>query len=258
MKKIINILIALCVWSITFAQNKFGIKNPESKIEIDTTTKFRNNLFNIGRVVFGIKAGFTYSNIYGSDITYIFADGKTNYQSAFHIGISVDSKLREYFWLKHELLFNQNGAGVLLSDSINGTYSSQLKTYYLQLFPISPTFHIKGFQLYVGPYISTLLDAKIQRKNASGEFYNDHSIFGDASQFENKSKYLQKFDFGIAAGIEYQFPFGLSIGAKYTHGFTEIFQYANSYTLNDTKREIKIYNQGIQFSLGYSFNGKRR
>ena len=36
-------------------------------------------------------------------------------------------------------------------------------------------------------------------------------------------------------------------------GFTDIFQYANSYTFNDPKKEIKIYNKAILFSIGYSF-----
>jgi hypothetical protein len=50
-----------------------------------------------------------------------------------------------------------------------------------------------------------------------------------------------------------QNPFGLFIGTKYMQGFTDIFQYANSYTFNDPKKEIKIYNKAILFSIGYSF-----
>lgn len=49
-------------------------------------------------------------------------------------------------------------------------------------------------------------------------------------------------------------PIRLSIGAKYTHGLTGIFQYANSYTLEDTKNDnIKIYNRGFIVSAGYVF-----
>ncbi|MFN3918629.1 MAG: PorT family protein, partial [Flavobacteriales bacterium] len=91
-----------------------------------------------------------------------------------------------------------------------------------------------------------------------GNFYIDKSIFGDAGNDESEKKYLQKFDFGLNAGIEYQFPFGLLIGAKYTHGFTDLFQYANSYTLGDIKTDnIKIYNRSVMFSIGYVFSRKR-
>jgi hypothetical protein len=132
---------------------------------------------------------------------------------------------------------------------------------YLDLFPFSPTFHIKGFQLYAGPYVSLLANAIILRKDENGNEYNDHSIFGTPNNFEDEQKYLQKFDFGVHAGIEYQFRFDLHLGAKYMHGFTDIFQYANSYTLEDTKTDaIKIFNQGFLFSIGYSFirSGKKK
>ena len=231
------------------------------KAQIDTSAKTRNELFRKGRVSFGLKVGYTQANIYGSDINYIFADSKTNYIQSYHAGITVNSMVAKYFWFKHELLVIQKGAGITLNDSINGNYHSTLKMLSLNLFPISPCFHFKGFQLYAGPYISTLLNANILRKDSNGKEYQDHSIYGDASQFESKFKFLQKFDFGLNVGVEYQFPFGLFIGAKYTYGFTDIFQYANSYTFQDPKRDIKIYNKSFLLSIGLSFvkyrkNGK--
>jgi hypothetical protein len=249
MKYFISLTILLIGTRISFAQT-----NQISNTVLDTTENFRNQLFESGRVTFGLKAGYTHGNFYGSEIDDIFADGTTQWISGFHVGILVNSEISDYFWLKHELIFSQRGAVVALFDSLNGNYSSKLKTYYVDLYPLNLTFHYKGFQLYGGPYISLLTYANIQRKNDNGVLFNDESIFGDASQFEDNSKYLQKFDFGMNFGIEYQFPFGLFIGAKYNHGFTDIFQYANSYTLNDPKTTpIKIYNRAFLFSVGYSF-----
>ena len=229
----------------------------QQNIAIDTTSKFRDELFKKGKVAFGLKAGYTNSNLYGSEIDYIFADNKTDWLSGFHAGIVVNTQVNNYFWLKYELIFNQRGAGVIISDSFNGSYSSKMKTYYLDLYPVSPTFHFKGLQIYAGPYLSTLTAATIQRKDELGNFYRDKSIFGDAGNDESEKKYLQKFDFGFNAGIEYQFQFGLLIGAKYTHGFTDLFQYANSYTLEDTKTDnIKICNRSVMFSIGYVFSRK--
>ena len=250
-----NLIITLLFIFISIKINAQINKTNENAV--DTTAKFRNELFKRGRVSFGIKAGFTYANIGGSDVGNTFADSKTNYLPSFHAGIMANSMVGKYFWLKHELLVVQKGAGVTLKDSINGSYASKLKMLSIDLFPFSLALHVKGFQLYAGPYVSALIDAQIKRKDNNGQDYQDHSIFGDGSQFENKSKYLQKFDFGLNAGIEYQCSFGLSVGVKYTYGFVDIFQYANSYTLNDGKKEIKIYNRVFLLSISYSF-GKNK
>jgi hypothetical protein len=253
-----NIVIILVFVGLSLAANAQSNKEALlKKNAIDTTAKFRNELFRKGRVSFGVKVGFTYANIAGSDVGNTFASSNTDYLPAFHAGIMVNSKIGKYFWLKHELLVVQKGAGVTLKDSTNGSYSSTLKMLSLDLFPFSPTFHYKGFQLYAGPYASILIDAQIKRKDNHGQYYQDHSIFGDGSQFEDKSKYLQKIDFGINAGIEYLFPFGVSLGIKYTHGFVDIFQYANSYTLNDGNKRIKIFNRAFLFSIAYNFGKKK-
>lgn len=240
-----NLIILMCLVALSLT----------TKAQVDTTAKFRNELFNKGRVTFGLKFGYTNSGIYGKDITYIFADSKTSSLSGFHAGIVVNTMLAKNFWLKHELLVGTKGAGVTLRDSISGlTYSSKLKMLSLELFPISPTFHYKGVQVYAGPYIGVLVDAQITRKDAAGNYYVDHKIYGSSEQFENTYRYLQKFDFGLSGGIEYQFKFGLLVGAKYNFGLTDIFQYANSYTFHDPMtRNIRIYNRSILLSLGYIF-----
>jgi hypothetical protein len=221
---------------------------------VDNEKQFKKKYSSVGRITFGLKAGYNHNNIYGSELNYMFANNQTQWLSGFHVGAQVNTQCNKYFWLKHELLFSTRGASVTLTDSINGNYTSKLKTYYLDLFPASTTFHVKGFQLYAGPYVSLLTSATIQRKDEKGNPVNDKTIYGDGSNNESERKYLQKFDFGIHAGIEYQFPFGLLIGAKYMNGFIDIFQYANSYTFQDTKTDrIKIYNQSVMISLGYSF-----
>ncbi|MCS6832399.1 MAG: PorT family protein [Flammeovirgaceae bacterium] len=225
---------------------------------VDYEKDFRENVARHGRIAIGLKAGYSLTNLYGKEIAYLFASPRTQWLGGFHAGVLVNAKLRESFWLKHELLFLQKGASVTLTDDINGSYASTLKAYYLEWHPLSPTFHYKGWQGYFGPYIGTVTAAHITRKDDSGKSYQDKSIFGDESNFEKEKKYLQKFDFGFAAGIEYQFSFGLLLGAKYTHGLTDIFQYANSYTLEDTKHDkINIHHRSILFSVGYLFDKRK-
>lgn len=248
MKKILNLIFILSFCIISKAQTT-----------IDTTANFRNELFSRNKVSFGIKAGLSYSTLYGKEIGYVFAENKATYEPGYHFGVIVDNKIGKKFWLKHELIFNQKIVGIKLSDSINDKYSSKLKMSYLELQPFNAAFQSKGFQVYAGPYISVLLGAQIQRKDNNGNIFTDHSIFGTANNNESENKYLQKLDFGINIGLEYQLPIGLSMGAKYTHGFTDIFQYANSYSNGNTKTDnIKIYNRGWMISVGYFFRNAKK
>lgn len=242
MKKLLNILLLLSFYTVGNAQSA-----------TDTAAPYKKELFNRGRLSFGVIAGMSYTGLRGSELGYIFAENKATYKPGFHVGITVDNQLGKHFWLKHELIFNSQSAGVQLSDSVNGQYSSKLTMNYLELYPLNATWYLHGFQLYAGPYLSTLLGARQQRKDAEGHTYNDHDIFGSAGNNESESKYLQKFNVGVNAGLQYTLPIGLFVSVRYTHGLTDLFQFANSYTNNDSKRDkIKIYNNGFLFSLGYT------
>ncbi|HWY37860.1 MAG TPA: outer membrane beta-barrel protein [Bacteroidia bacterium] len=210
-----------------------------------------------GKTSFGIKAGFTQSDLYGIDKKALSANGQTTPLNGFHVAITANSMIGKYIWLKHELYFTQKGAGLTLSDSLNGNYKSVLKTYYLDLFPVNITFHFKGFQIYAGPYVSVLTDAEIRKKDNAGNFYSDRSIFGGGNNFETKSKFLQKMDFGFNAGIEYEFNFGLNIGVKFVRGFAELIQYANSHTFGDSKLSYDLHNTSLNISLGYSLRAHK-
>ena len=142
--------------------------------------------------------------------------------------------------------FNISGAEVLLSDAINGEYLSTLRMNSLQLQPLNVTFRIKGFQVYVGPYASTLLDARINRKDELGNTYKDKSIFGESDEETEKNKYLQKIDFGTTAGVLFELNKTISLGVRYNHGLVPIFD-------NTTEQKsIKIYNKSWGVVLRYS------
>lgn len=229
-------LILVIFFAVAFAQHQ------------DTAFPFVN-----GRTTFGIKIGLTQSNVYGKDVDVLSASGQATALNGFQVGITANSMIGKYVWLKHELLYTQKGAGLTMNDSINGSYKSILKTGYLDLFPINVAFHFKGLQLYAGPYVSVLVNAVIQRKNSAGVVYNDKSIYGDGTQFEDKGKYLQKLDYGLNAGIEYEFKFGLNAGIRLVRGYAELVQYANSHTFHDSKTSFDVHNTNLNFSIGYSF-----
>lgn len=247
------LLPVVCAQTPAYTSVENDIKNDT----INHEENFSKNLAVKGRVTWGVKAGYTHAKLRGSEIDFIFAEQQTQWLPGFHAGFALNTQLNKWFWLKHECLFNVKGARVTLIDSIDGDYSSRLKTYYIDLYPANFTLHYKGLQLYAGPYISALAAATLQRKNANGTLFKSKDIYGDASNFEENSKYLQKFDFGFNVGIEFQIPFGLALGARYMHGITDIFQFANSYTLESPKvTPINIHNQCLMISVGYYFNNQ--
>jgi len=213
------------------------------------------NLYINARTSFGIIAGFTQASIYGSQIDSLSSNGKSSAIPGFHVGLTANSMLGKYFWLKHALILTQKGAGISLSDPANGTYNTTLRTTYLDLFPINPTFHYKGFQVYAGPYLGILLDANLRKKNANGSFENDRSIYGSGQNNQSNSKYLQKIDYGFNVGLEYEFKCGFNIGVRYTRGYAEILDWAQSVTVRpvSSPTKIDIYSQFINVSIGYSF-----
>lgn len=197
-------------------------------------------------VTFGLKAGYTQYNIYGKDQATLSPEGSTKALNSFYIGAEVNTKFSKYFGLKHSISVLQKGAIVKRTHEADNTgYESKYKNLYLDIAPISPTFHFHGFQIYAGPYVGVLIHSSIQYKNENGQLITDKSLYGDATQEGN---YSQKIDAGIVAGIDYVFKNGITIGAQFTQGFVPLIENTNS-----TNRQSKIYNKGFSFTIGYTF-----
>lgn len=233
MKKIIVIIVFFVV-GITQAQNS-------SKSQINNTS-------------FAIKGGWLQSTIKGSDAKFLAADGNIEKKNDFFIGISVDNNIGKYFTLKHELFYQSYGAKFNRSIE-EEVIPAALEMHSLRLNPISPTFRLGGLQIYAGPYINMLLYSSITAIDNEGNFYKDHSIYGSPEDNQEEQSYLQKMDYGLTTGIEYQFNFGLLLGAQYNRGFASLFDNSNAYGLeeNSGRKNLKIYNQNIGVYIGYQF-----
>ena len=195
---------------------------------------------------FTIKAGYQQTDLHGDDIDFLSVDGETTALNSFMIGVGYHSEISKFISFKHELNFNISGAEVLLNDAINGEYQSTLRISSLQLQPLNVTFRVKGFQVYVGPYASALLDARINRKDELGNTYKDKSIFGKPDEETEQNQYLQKIDFGATAGVLFELNKTISIGVRYNHGLVPIFDSTTE------QKSIKIYNKSWGVVLGYS------
>ncbi len=227
----------------TFSTLIAGAQTPDSLLEIN------------GGVTWGVKFGLTQAHLRGDDLGRLSSDGTSTSMPGLQFGVTLNSMISERFWLKHELMATQKAAGIALKDSVNGQYKTDLKWWCMDLFPISACWNYRGFRAYAGPYLSVLVDARIRRKDDAGQFENDHSIFGSGRNFQRQSNYMQKFDYGINVGLEYGFKNGLNISARYTRGFAEMFDWANSLTVGKSTdpTSISIYTDYLNISVGYDF-----
>jgi len=198
-----------------------------------------------GETQLGIKAGFTSATISGSDVNQLSSNGTPTALQGFNFGLYVNSKIAKNFWIKSELITIQKGAVLQTKDASGMATQSHLKSSYVDLYPISPTLHWKGFQVLAGPYVSMLLKSTIQ----------DTSVFGAP---QNLSIYRQKLDAGIVLGAEYEFKERISIGIRYTKGFVPLFEQPGNLVTSPGKTPAvqNIYNESVSVSVGYSF-GKR-
>ena len=207
-----------------------------------------------GYTTVGFKVGILSSSLRGVDADTITNGANESMKWGITVGVVVNSRLKKHFWLKHEVAYTIRNMNVTLLDVTNSSYSTSYTRHYFDIFPVSPTFHFKGLQLYTGPYLGLLSQAWVERKDAQGNLFKDYSVFGSDKQF---SKQHQKFDLGIVAGIEYEFSFGLNIGARYIMGFVPVIEYANANTFNDPNVRVSAYNNSFNLTMGYSFVKKR-
>lgn len=198
-------------------------------------------------LTFGISGGINQASLTGANIDNLSNGGAPKSLTGQTIGITLDNKTSQYFGLKHELFYSRRLMDLKIDDGINPVFTSKLKRQYIDLFPASPSFYYKGFQVYAGPYIGILLNASIQRKDANGNIYTDKTFYGTGQASGN---YSQKIDAGFVAGLNYEFSNGINLGARFVRGFVPILENTT------TKQQWKIYNESFFVTIGYNFKNR--
>ena len=144
--------------------------------------------------------------------------------------------MNDYFWIKTE--FNYVNRGYTQQSQ-----GQTLKTnyYYIDAYPITPAFHVKGAQIFAGPSISLLVASN-----------RDTLINGSVERVsDNELKGFNRYDVGIMAGFEYEFNFGLNLGVRVVHGFTSLYEPSPS-----TKVQTQWFNQNYLVTIGYTIGRK--
>jgi hypothetical protein len=185
----------------------------------------------------GFRAGISQSRFYGSD----YKDTSAYYSSVIQptIGIFVNYYLSKNWWVKTE--FNFMNRSFDRKDELDNKFRENF--YYIDIHPVTPAYHYKGFQLFIGPAVSLLVTSK---KDSLNSVTNDIITYGDANLIEKN-----RYDLGFVAGMEYEFRERYNIGFRYTRGFTPIYQ-----TAVNASSSTKWFNESFLLTLGYSIGIK--
>lgn len=177
---------------------------------------------------FGIRAGINAANLVtNGDTDFSFNYGPMG-------GIYYRLGLFPNLTIQPELLYSQQGAEFDVPAIPNARVNDRL--HYLNL-PVLFQFWLSdGLNIHIGPYGGVLLDVYSEGRN-------------------NVSADYRRWDYGGAAGIEYEFPFGLNFGGRYNLGFTDIAgDNHNTITVGPGPAiEGRNTNQFIQVYLGWTF-----
>ena len=170
----------------------------------------------------GIKAGLNLSTVSNgmTDLDFL-----PDMMPAFHAGILLNlnfgykNDTPGFFGLQTELLFSRQGFSLYGNDVIFN---------YITVPFLAKLYLYQGFNLEVGPWFGYLFGV-----DPNSTVISDNNI--------QLSGLKGGKDAGVAAGIGYDFKFGLVIGARYQHG------------LSDLASNLLWTNRNIAVSLGWKF-----
>ena len=206
---------------VSLFSTSFEVVKPSSPVSPTSSISSASPASSL-KVSAGIKAGLNMSTISNemTDIEFL-----PDMKPAFHAGILLNlnfgykNNVPGFFGLQTELLYSQQGFA-LNGNNINFNYITvpllaKLYLYQGFNFELGPWF---GFLLGVDPNSTVIKENNIQLSGLKGGK-----------------------DAGIAAGIGYDFNFGLVVGARYQHG------------LSDMASNLLWTNRNIAVSLGWKF-----
>ncbi|MDR0833950.1 MAG: PorT family protein [Candidatus Symbiothrix sp.] len=182
-------------------------------------------------VKFGVTAGLNLSNWTGD-----IEDAK--YKAGFQVGVVADWALTESFSIAPELNFSQKGYKAKFEGI--GAYDISATVNYLTL-PINALYKFNvsddsKFLVFAGPYLGYGLSGSV-KATVPGEGSESEDI-----KFGSKEGELKAFDFGLNAGIGFQYT-KFFIKAQYNLGLANLS--------NVDGNSIKNSNIGV--TLGYLF-----
>lgn len=166
----------------------------------------------------GIKGGYNLSSV-SFDGT-----SETDKLHGFHLGVFVESYIGNHLSIQPEILYSQQGYKIIDNS---GTYTQKLD--YLNVPLMLKLYPVKSFFLEAGPQIGFSISHK-ETFDAGFVLYDTNEEFEPSN-----------FDWGVNVGAGFKSDAGVSLGARYHLGQSDIYD-------ND-----KPKNRIIQIYLAFEF-----
>ncbi|WP_221412604.1 porin family protein [Fulvivirga lutimaris] len=181
---------------------------------------------------YGIKGGLNLTNNVVNQQSTI---NDSKYKPGIHFGFFASADVTENIDLQAELLYS--GKGYRFVETAFSE-SGNLRLNYLNL-PLLVGYKATDvIRLSIGPEMGYLI-------SATTKFGSDKIDVGD--------KWDNKFDIGIAAGLDYTLNEKIFTGIRYSHGLTSVIRnaYISDNNGNSTGERAKFQNRTLQLTLGY-------
>ena len=181
----------------------------------------------------GLKGGINFANI--SKVSSI--NNRTN--TGFAVGLFMAPKSKGLFGFRSEIVFSRQGYNF---DTNTNTGNVNLD--YILLPQLSTINITKFFQIQLGAQMAFLINSKSSESN------------GNSSAYGKLMDYYNKFDYGLAGGLEIH-PFkGLLAGARYNLSLGDLYKNpgtANQGTIPSFIPEVNVKNNVVNLYAGWHF-----
>lgn len=181
---------------------------------------------------FGPKAGVNFSTL--SKVA------KAEMLPGFYVGAVAEIKFSEKFSFQPELVYSSQGAKNIYSETLSGTtvhHHNHDKIEYINIPLLAKYYFTKAFSIELGPQFGLLIEAKNKDEVSTNGV--------EVKQNRNFKHEVNSFDFGIGAGLAYDFSNGFFVNTRYNLGLSKVGR-TNQYYSEST-------NGVTQLGIGYKF-----
>ena len=200
------------------------------------------------QITYGVGAGITNMGMRGDAVKSMqqlldVTNGILNTKSVtgFYAGGFTSIPLSENLSIEPGLYYSAKGFELSGSYSIKGIgllsaqAATRLHSSYIDM-PVLLKVNLNGFQVFAGPQLSYLTNAKITTSAGI-------SILNLITSKTTITNRLNRWDAGLTAGAGYQFSNGIRITGSYEHGLSKV----------DAGQNTNTYNQGFKLGAGFNF-----
>ena len=197
---------------------------------------------------FGVRGGVSYAGLQGNAVNTVqnlvdFSNGAitTSSRPGLFGGAYVNIPVADNFSIEPAIYYAQKGYEMKGTFNIKGAEflsagaKAQLNTSYIDV-PVVAKMNVGGLQIFAGPQVSYLADAKLRMTAGALGFNIVDNTANAKDQFNS-------LDVAVTGGLGYQFGNGVNITAAYDHGLSKV----------DKGQNFDSYNRAFKIGVGFKF-----